>query len=173
MNEPSTLWRRLYLLALTLAAWTAVYGVAWAEEAEGGGGGGEGLGVQKYVLSYFVVALCIGLAMLVVCRSARRRDRPRGEQPELSAGVEMAKGDGVPVISVGMRMDQVTKLLGKPKISRRGADIYRELALAGKLSEEDAAKEHLIYEHPAGRYEIVSFEKRVVQIKTQPKREES
>jgi hypothetical protein len=171
MNEFSTLWWRLYRVALALLAWIAVDGVAWAGESEGGGGG-DTLGAQRYLLSYFVVILSVGLGMLLVCRSARRRDRPRGLEPELSGPEFGKKGPGVPVITVGMRVDQVNKLLGKPKISRRGDDIYRELAQAGKLSEEDAAKEYSIYEHPAGRYEIVLLEKRVVEVKSQPKREE-
>jgi hypothetical protein len=116
-----------------------------------------------------VVALCIGLGLLFVCRSARRRERPKGEAYEGAGATEAAKEAGVPEISLGMRMDQVNKLLGKPKIRRRGSEIYRELAVAGKLSEEDAAKEYLIYEHAAGRYELVVYERRVVEIKGQPK----
>ena len=169
MNASSTPLRRLILLASAVAAWTAVYGVALAQEAEGGGGGGGGGGAQAYVLPYTIVILCVGLGLLFVCRSAHRRDKPKGEQYEATTTAEIGKATAVPVISLGMRMDQVNKLLGKPKIARRGADIYRELAQAGKLSEDDAAKEYLIYEHPAGRYELVAFEKRVVEIRKQPK----
>jgi len=153
-----------------------VHGIAQAAEeaAESSGGGSAGGGAQSYVLSYFLLALCIGLGLLFVCRSARRRDKPRGEAYEISATAEhKTDSDGVPVISMGMRMDQVNKLLGKPKICRRGDDIYRELAQAGKLPEEEAAKEHSVYDHPAGRYELVSLDKRIVEIKKQPKREES
>jgi len=174
MNNSSILLRKLTLLTWTLAAWAAVQGAALAAEAEEGGGGGGGAGVQAYVMPYFLLALCIGLALLCVCRSARMRDKPRGEEYEGSASADLAaKGDGVPVISMGMRMDQVNKLLGKPTIRRRGDDIYRELAQAGKLSEEDASKEYLVYEHKAGRYELVSLDRQVVEIKKQPKREES
>lgn len=173
MNRSSILLRNLTLLAWTLAAWAAVHGAALAAEAEGESGGG-GVGVQAYVMPYFLLALCIGLALLCVCRSAQMRDKARGEEYEGSASADLeAKGDGVPVVSLGMRTDQVTKLLGKPKIRRRGDDIYRELAQAGKLSEEDAAKEYLVYEHKAGRYELVSLDRRVVEIKKQPKRQES
>jgi len=172
MSKSSILLGKLIVLMWAIAAWTAVQSVAWAEEAESSSGGGGG-GVQMYVASYFLVALSIGLALLFVCRSARRRDKPRGEEYEATSAADIGTGgDGVPVISVGMRMDQVNKLLGKPKIRRRGDEIYRELAQAGKLSEDDAAKEYSIYEHPAGRYELVSFDKRVVEIKTQPKRDE-
>ena len=79
----------------------------------------------------------------------------------------------MPVITMGMRVEQINKVLGKPKVCRRGEDIYREQAQAGKLSEEDAAKEYSIYDHPAGRYEIVTLERRVIEIKSQPKGEQS
>jgi hypothetical protein len=102
------------------------------------------------------------------------RDRPKGEKYESVGLAELVVGKRkVPVVSVGMRMDQVTRMLGKPKIARRGEDIYRELAQAGKLSEEDAAKEYLIYEHKAGRYELVVLDRHVVQVKAQPVTEEA
>jgi len=176
MNASSTRLRRLILLA-SVVVWAAVCGVALAQEAEGGGGeggggGGGGGGAQAYVLPYTIVILGVGLGLLFVCRSAHRRERPKGEQYEATGAVQLDKGTAVPVISLGMRMDQVNKLLGKPKIARRGADIYRELAQAGKLSEDDAAKEYLIYEHPAGRYELVAFDRRVIEIRKQPKHED-
>ena len=142
-----------------------------AQEAEEGGGGGGG-GPGAYAVPYSIVVLCVGLGLLFVCRSARRRERPKGEE-YAGGAVQIEKAEAVPVISLGMRMDQVNKLLGKPKIARRGADIYRELAQAGKLSEDDAAKEYLIYDHPAGRYELVAFDRRVIEIRNQPKREQS
>ncbi len=159
-------------MALALAGWIAVYGVAFVQGAEGEGGGGGGGGAQAYVVPYALVLLCIGLGVFVICRSARRRDRPKGEEYKVSSLADIGKKEAVPVISLGMRMDQVSRILGKPKIRRRGEDIYRELAAAGKLSEEDAAKEYLTYEHPAGRYELVAFDRRVIEIKTQPKPKE-
>ena len=193
MNEYSTLWRKLVLLALAGVILTATHGVTSAQEEEESGYGSEmesegegeatgtaagstsggGGGAQMYLLPYTVVILCIGVAMLFVCRSARRREKPRGEEYEVSTLAEIGTGGpGVPVITVGMRVDQVNKLLGKPEICRRGDDIYRELAQSGKLSEEEAAKEYSVYKHPAGRYELVSLEKRIIEVKTQPKREE-
>jgi hypothetical protein len=182
MNRSSTHKRRLIVLALALAASIVVCGIAFAQEDEevGGGeevtsssgGGGGGGGARAYVVPYFAVILCIGLGVLVVCRSARRRERPKGEKYEAASLVDIGKKEEVPVISLGMRTDQVNKLLGKPKIRRRGEEIYRELAQAGKLSEDDAAKEYLTYEHPAGRYELVAFDRRVIEIKTQPKAKE-
>ena len=147
MNASSTCLRRLILLASVAVVSAAVCGVAFAQEESeegGGGGGGGGGGPQAYVMPYTIVILGIGLGLLFVCRSAHRRDRPRGEQYESTGGLQIEKEAAVPIISLGMRMDQVNRLLGKPKIARRGADIYRELAQAGKLSEDDAAKEYLI-----------------------------
>jgi hypothetical protein len=172
MNRFSTLLRRLIVPALAIAAWIAVYGLAFAQEAEseaasGGGGGG---GAQSYVVPYTIVLLCIGLGVYLICRPARRRERPKGEQYEASSLIDFGKKEAVPVISLGMRMDQVTKLLGKPVIRRRGDELYREAAQAGKLSDEEAAKEYLTFVHPAGRYELVAFDRKVIEIKRQPKR---
>ena len=174
MNRSSTSLRRLTVLALVLAASIAVCAVAFAQEveSEGGGGSGGGGGARAYVVPYTIVLLCVGLGIFLVCRPARRRDRPRGEEFQASSLADIGKKKAIPVVSLGMRMDQVNKLLGKPKIRRRGEDIYRELAQAGKLSEEDAAKEYLTYDHPAGRYELVAFDRRVIEIKNQPKRKE-
>ena len=156
---------------MAMAAWVALYGVAFAQESEGGGGGGGG-GAQAYVVPYTIVLLCIGLGVFLICRPARRRERPKGEQYEATSLIDIGKKDVVPVIGLGMRMDQVSKILEKPKIRRRGEDIFRELAQAGKLSEEDAAKEYLTYEHPAGRYELVVFDRKVIEIRKQPKPKE-
>jgi hypothetical protein len=174
MNALPTPLRRLILLASVVAVWTAVYGVALAQEAEEAGGGGGGGGARAYAIPYAMVILGIGVGLLFVCRSAHRRERPKGEEyAATSALADIGKAAAVPVISLGMRMDMVSKLLGKPKIRRRGADIYRELAQAGKLSEDDAAKEYLVYEHPAGRYELVAFDRRVIEIRNQPKPKET
>ncbi len=99
--------------------------------------------------------LCVGLGIFVVCTPTRRRDRPKTIEWKSATGITEALAEsGPPVIMVGMRIDQVIKLLGKPKIARKGSEIYRELYQAGKLSEEDAAKEYLTFEHKAGRYEL-------------------
>jgi hypothetical protein len=165
MNSSSTSLRRLIILVLAMAAWIAIHGVAFAQE----GGGGGSAGAQSYVLPYAVVLLCIGLAVFVIVRPARRRDRPKGEKYEATSLVDFGKKEVVPVVSLGMRIDQVSKILGKPRIRRRGEEIFRELAQTGNLSEEDAAKEYLTYDHPAGRYELVVFDRKVVEIKRQPK----
>ena len=173
MNRSLTSQRRLIVLALAIAACVAVCGVAFAQEGEGagGGGGGGGGGAQAYVLPYALVLLCIGGAVYAICKPARRRDRPKGEEFKVSSLADVGKKE-IPVIQVGMPMSQVNKLLGKPKVRRRGDDIYREAAQAGRLSEKDAAKEHLTYDHPDGQYKLVAFDRRVIEIKTQPKRKE-
>jgi hypothetical protein len=64
------------VLVFSLAFWASVATVAWAKrgapEAKEEGG--------WFLLSYAMVLLGIGLGMLVVCRSARRRER---DKPEL------------------------------------------------------------------------------------------
>jgi hypothetical protein len=169
MNRSSRFRRRLSLLACALLAWTTVTAGTWAWAAEGESSGGGG-GAQRYLASYAIVFLCIGLGVFTVVTTGRRREREKGAKLEgVAAGPDLLKKEaGVPVVSLGMLIAQVNKALGKPKISRRGDDIYRELAQAGKLSEEDAAKVYSIYEHPAGRYELVSLDGRVIEIKTQP-----
>ena len=85
MNHLAGLWRRLNLLALAAVCWTALHTVAWAQAAGGGvkeGGGGG----PAYLAPYALVVLCIGLGMLFVCRSARRRLRARPEEYK-SAGL--------------------------------------------------------------------------------------
>lgn len=170
MNQHSSLWQKLLLAATTVLAWAALQGVAWAEVEvtviDGtGGGGGKG----AWVVAYALVILCVGLGMLTVCKSARLRERAKGEKYESKGLADMiVSKHEVPVISVGTRLDEVIKKLGKPIISRRGDDIYRELAAAGQLSEDDAAKEYMTFEHRAGRYELVVLDKRVVQVKSQP-----
>jgi hypothetical protein len=151
----------------------ALAGAVWAAQETSGGKSEGGGGAPAYVVPYSIVILCVGLSLLVVCRSSRRREKAKGEKYEVSLSSQITKKHAIPVITPGMRIDQVNKLLGKPTVCRRGDDIYRGLAQAGKLSEEDAAKEHSIYEHPAGRYELVSLDKRVIEVKTQPKPPES
>ncbi len=158
----------------TVLAWAAIHGVAWAQAEVTVLDGTSGAPGQVYVASYALVVICIGLGLLAVCKSARLRERAKGEKFETMGLADMVISKReVPVISVGMRLDEVTSKLGKPKIARRGEDIYRELAQTGQLSEDDAAKEYLIYEHRAGRYELVVLDRRVVQVRTQPKSEES
>lgn len=68
-------WQGGKLAFFTMAGWLAVHGTVLAEppqkkaESEGG----------SYVLPYALVILGVGLGLLFVCRSSRRRDRARPE----------------------------------------------------------------------------------------------
>ena len=77
MNLWRAIWRRCRVAILGVLFWAAAYGPALAanedEEAVKGG-------PASYILPYVLVLLGIALGMLVVCRSARRRERPRPEQ---------------------------------------------------------------------------------------------
>ena len=76
MNCLRSIWQVLKVLVAAATLWAAVHGVALAkgaEEAEGDDGG-------SWVASYALVLVVMGLGMLVVLRSARRRDRVRPEQ---------------------------------------------------------------------------------------------
>jgi hypothetical protein len=163
MQRTRSFWWQLLVIGSVAVCWLALCGTVLAGEEEGGGGG------PKFVMNYIVVLLCIGLGVFLVCYSSKRRDRPMGvqEYKDDAASLIEAKRQ-VPVVLMGMRDVAVEKMLGKPKIKRRGDQIYAELAQSGQLSEEEGAKEHAIFEHPAGRYELVFLDRRVVQIKKQP-----
>ncbi len=149
--------------------WCLCQGVVLAQEAVGEESESGG-GASMYVVPYVVVILGIGLGLFVICRPSRRRDRPKDLEWRSTTGLAevIESAEKIPVVMVGMRIEQVNRMLGKPKIARRGAEIYRELFEQGKLSEEDAEKLYLTYEHSAGRYELVVLDKRVIIVKKQP-----
>lgn len=161
---------RLFFALMAGAVGCLCRGVALGQEAVGGGSESSGGGASLYVVPYVVVIVFIGLGLFVICIPSRRRDRPKDLEWRSTTGLAevIESSEKVPVVMVGMRVEQVNRMLGKPKIARRGAEIYRELFEQGKLSEEDAAKEYLTYDHPAGRYELVVLDKRVIVVKSQP-----
>jgi hypothetical protein len=62
-------------VCVAMTAWLTLHSVVWAQApvvAQSSGGG-------SYVASYALVLLGIGLGLLLVCRSSRRRDRARPE----------------------------------------------------------------------------------------------
>jgi hypothetical protein len=71
-------WRGGKLAFFTMAGWLAVHGAVLA----------QGMETKKkesgtsYIVSYTLVIVGIGLGLLLVCRSSRRRDRARPEQYE-------------------------------------------------------------------------------------------
>jgi len=76
MNRLRSIWQVLKVLVAAAAGWVAVHGVALAKETKEAEGDDGGL----WVASYALVLVVVGLGMLVVLRSARRRDRARPEQ---------------------------------------------------------------------------------------------
>jgi len=73
MNDFRAICRTLRILAVATVCWLAGHGTALAQAAEGKDGKGS------WVMSYFLLVLIVGLGMLVVCRSSRRRDRAKPE----------------------------------------------------------------------------------------------
>ncbi len=79
MTRLRNLWRRAGLVAATALGWATLHGTALAQAAqpeESGSSGGRNL----YLASYGIVLLGIGLGLLTVCNSSRRRDRAKPEQ---------------------------------------------------------------------------------------------
>jgi hypothetical protein len=165
MHIIQSIWRARWLLGPALC-WACLLSTAAAQA-----GGGRSKGGGAWALAYGLTLMGIALGMLFVLKSSRRRERELGEtgfEGAAAATMGMVAVAGIPQIAEGMRIDEVNQMLGKPKITRKASEMYAELAAAGKLSEQDAAKVFCIYEHPAGRYELVFRDKRVVQVKTQP-----
>jgi len=75
MNRLRSVWRTVKCLALSAVTWLAIHGTALAaaEEEESGGG------APKWVVSYALVILCVGLGLAVLLHPSRRRDRAKPE----------------------------------------------------------------------------------------------
>ena len=80
MANLRSLFIRLATWTLALAIWASIHGAAWAAEEEAAGGD-KG---TSWIKPYFIVVFCIALGMLVVCRSARRRERAKPQEYESS-----------------------------------------------------------------------------------------
>ncbi len=78
MNRLKSIRRAIKFLAAVVLCFATTHGTALAKAAEekddGGGSGG------MWVLSYALVLLGIGLGMLIVLRSSRRKDRAKPQQ---------------------------------------------------------------------------------------------
>ena len=72
--------RKLSWSAFVFAYCLIVQTPVWAQQA--GQAKEESSGAGPWVLPYTLVILCIGLGMLVLCRTARRSDRARPQQYE-------------------------------------------------------------------------------------------
>lgn len=77
-----SIWQRLKLLCLTALMWSAVYGTALARGRGAPKKPPVGGSATSWILPYFLVVFGVGLAMLFICRSSRRRDRARPESYE-------------------------------------------------------------------------------------------
>ncbi|HYW79332.1 MAG TPA: hypothetical protein VE890_07120 [Thermoguttaceae bacterium] len=82
MNDLRAIWQTLRTLTVAAACWLAVHGTALAQATE------EKKSKESWVMSYFLILLVVGLGMLVVCRSSRRRDRAKPESYSGSKGDE-------------------------------------------------------------------------------------
>ncbi len=76
MNRLRATWRQTKLLTMAASCWLALHGMALAAPAKPGPEApATGGGPSQYVAPYAVVLLGIGLGLLFVCNSSRRRDR--------------------------------------------------------------------------------------------------
>jgi len=75
MNRFRSVWRTVKCLILSAVAWLAIHGTALAaaEEKESGGG------APKWVVSYALIILCVGLGLAVLLHPSKRRDRAKPE----------------------------------------------------------------------------------------------
>jgi uncharacterized membrane protein len=81
MNRFRAMWRRAKVLTAVCCCWLALQAAALAAPASPGETKpAEGGGTNQYLASYGIVLLGIGLGLLFVCNSARRRDRAKPEQ---------------------------------------------------------------------------------------------
>ncbi|HBO43297.1 MAG TPA: hypothetical protein DD670_05070 [Planctomycetaceae bacterium] len=72
--------RNLYWSAFVAVYCLIVQAPAWAQQAAQAKE--ESRGAGPWVLPYALVILCIGLGMMVLCRTSRRSDRARPQQYE-------------------------------------------------------------------------------------------
>lgn len=74
MSRIRSVWQTVKCLALSATAWLAIHGTALAaaEEEESGG-------APKWVVSYALIILCVGLGLAVLLHPSKRRDRAKPE----------------------------------------------------------------------------------------------
>jgi hypothetical protein len=68
--------------AIALGGWFATAAAAWARQSTPPPTTSSSQGPTAWVLPYFIVILCIGLGMLVLCRTSRRSDRAKPQKFE-------------------------------------------------------------------------------------------
>ena len=79
MSQRSLFFRITCLSILALICWTAVPGVVLAQAAEGSEESPGG-GALAYLAPWAVIVMCIGLGLVLVCRSSNRQSRAGPEQ---------------------------------------------------------------------------------------------
>ena len=76
MNHLKSIWPAMKVLLLAALGWATAHAAAVAKDAEPAEADKGG----TWVLSYALVLLGIGLGMLIMLRSSRRRERAKPEQ---------------------------------------------------------------------------------------------
>ncbi len=71
MRNLRAICRNLRIIVLAAVCWLAAYSTAWAQESDRSGG------KAGWIFAYALVILGVVLGMLLVCKSSRRRDRPK------------------------------------------------------------------------------------------------
>ena len=88
--------------------------------------------------------------------------------PPPGAGIQITTH---PTISVGMTLEEVTKLLGKPAKRKRMSELAAQAKKQGKKFEAPAdvsKREYLVFQHAAGEYKLIFLDDKVVEIHAQP-----
>ena len=104
------------------------------------------------------------------------RSQPAGENaggfpiitdPKPGAGIQISTH---PTITVGMSLEEVVKLLGKPAKRKRMSELAAQAKKQGKKFEApaDASREYLVFQHAAGPYKLIFLDDKVVEIHSQP-----
>jgi hypothetical protein len=88
---PGALRRTLGRSVFALVFWYLLASVAWAQPDQKKEEAGK---PAPYLLSYTLVILGVGLGMMVVCRSSRRKDRAKAEAVTPGLTAEQLKGSG-------------------------------------------------------------------------------
>ena len=91
MNRLRSICRKLKRLAAAAVCWVAWCGTALAQPPREEKGDGA-----SWVMSYGLVLLAVGLGMLFVCGTSRRRDRAKPQEYEESSLTQEAYTDKPP-----------------------------------------------------------------------------
>jgi len=76
-----------------------------------------------------------------------------------------------PVITVGMTMEEVTRLLGAPSRKMGGGNLlsmFENVSGSASAISRMSSRTFCVYDHPAGKYELVFMGGRVIEVHSQP-----